>query len=101
MARPQPLSQDEAKEKILLILSEGIYDITEHCRRDSMTRRNVSDDDIIIALENGEVQDKPEWEDNHQNWKYKVVGRDTDNDKLTLITVIIEKDLTLRIITVW
>ncbi len=101
MAKPQPLSPSEAKEKILLILYEGIVKPTFHCRRDSMAERNVGDDDIAEALENGEVQQQPEWESSHQNWKYTVVGKDTDDDKLTLITVIIESELTLKIITVW
>ena len=66
-----------------------------------MAKRNVCDDDIAEALENGEVQQQPEWESNHQNWKYKVVGKDIENNKLTLITIIIENDLTLKIVTVW
>lgn len=101
MERPQPLSVQEAKEKILLILDEGIIKSTFHCRQDSMTSRNVYDDDIVVALENGEVQDQPEWEDKHQNWKYTIIGKDTDEDDLTLITVIIESELTIKIITVW
>jgi Domain of unknown function (DUF4258) len=101
MAKPQPLSPSEAKEKILLILYEGIVKPTPHCRYDSMAKRNVYDYDIAEALENGEVQQQPKWENTHQNWKYTVVGKDTDDDKLTLITVIIESELMLKIITVW
>lgn len=101
MERPQPLSVQEAKEKILLILNEGIIKPSFHCQRDSMANRGVNDDDIVTALENGEVQEQPVWEDNHQNWKYTVIGKDTDDDDLTLITIIIESELIIKIITVW
>jgi hypothetical protein len=101
MAKPQPLSPDEAKEKILLILTDGEIRPTFHCRYESMPKRNVEDLDIRKALTIGEVQDKPEWEDSHQNWKYKVIGKDLDNDKLTVVTVIVESDFLLRIVTVW
>ena len=101
MELPQPFLPQEAKEKILLILYEGIVRPTFHCQQDSMQKRNVGIDDILVALETGEVQRKPEWDDNHQNWKYKVLGKDIENDDLTVVTVIIENDLTLKIVTVW
>jgi hypothetical protein len=101
MAKPQPLSPDEAKEKILLILNDGEIRPTFHCRRDSMTARNVEEFDIRKALTFGEVRAKPAWDETYQNWKYKVVGKDLEDDKLTVITVIVESDFSLKIITVW
>lgn len=101
MARPQPLSPNEAKEKILLILCDGDIQPTRHCLYESMPKRSVEDFDIRKALTLGEVQEQPEWEENHQNWKYKVIGKDLDDDKLTVITIIVESDLLLRIVTVW
>jgi Domain of unknown function (DUF4258) len=101
MAKPQPYSPDEAKEIILIILRDGIVKPTIHCRQDSMIKRNITDDDVAEALEVGKVQHRPVWENKHQNWKYTVVGKGIEGDELSLITVIIESDLILRIITVW
>ena len=101
MELPRPFSPQEAKKKILLILLEGIIKPTFHCKYESMPKRSVEDFDIRNALEFGEVKHQPEWDENHQNWKYKVVGKDLEDDKLTIITIIIESDLTLKIVTVW
>lgn len=101
MELPQPFSNTEAKEKILLILSDGFVKPTFHCRKDSMVKRNIEIDDILEALQNGEIRHNPEWDEEHQNWKYKVCGRDVEEDELTVITVILEANLTLLIVTVW
>jgi hypothetical protein len=101
MGRPLALSADEAKQRILFILDEGIVEPSAHCLYESMQQRGVSMTDIRHALMTGEIRRPPEWGDDHDNWKYRVEGEDTDGDDLTAITVIIEANLTLRIITVF
>lgn len=66
-----------------------------------MLRRGVSMLDVTHALKTGEIRRDPEWDDGHANWKYRVEGQDTDGDDLTTVVVIIEADLTLRIVTVF
>lgn len=75
--------------------------MSPHCKRDSMRNRNITRQDIITGLETGEIKRKPEWDNDHQNWKYRVEGFDSDGDDITMITVIIEADLKLVIVTVW
>src|SRR5262245_6151551 len=101
MSRPPALSADEAKRKILFILEEGSVEFTWHCKCESMQRRGVSMLDVTHALRTGEIRRAPEWDDDRTNWKYRVEGEDTDGDDLTAITVIIEENLTLLIVTVF
>ncbi len=42
---------------------------------------------------------KPEWDDKHRNWKYRLVGQDIDGDELTLIVAIDSGLEDIRIIT--
>jgi hypothetical protein len=100
-SRLPALSPEEAKRQILFILDEGNVELSAHCKRESMIRRGISSLDVTHALKTGEIRRAPEWDDNHDNWKYRVEGQDTDGDDLTSIVVIIEADLTLRIVTVF
>lgn len=90
MAHPLPLSPADAKEKILLKLNEGKFELPFHCRYESMPKRGIKTADILNALETGEIKRAPEWSSEHQNWKYRVEGFDTDEEELTAITVILE-----------
>jgi hypothetical protein len=90
MERPQPLSPERAKEEILLKLAEGKLDLTDHCKYESMPKRKIFTQDIIIALEIGEIKRVPEWDEDYQNWKYRVEGFDEENDELIIITVILD-----------
>ena len=98
--KPPALSADEAKRQILFILDEGYVEPSVHCKYESMQLRGVSMLDITHALKTGEIRRQPEWSAEHENWKYRVEGEDADRDDLTVITVIIEPNLTLRIVTV-
>ncbi len=99
MARPLPLSAREAKAKILIILADGNVIPTEHCE-DEMFEANADLPDVLNVLETGKIT-KHEWDEDFQNWKYRVVGTDIDGDELTAITVIVKFDLQLIIVTVF
>lgn len=101
MSNPVKLSADEAKRLILWILENGIVEPTNHCRCESMPKRNVTMGDVEHVLIAGEIRREPEWEEKHGNWKYRVEGEDVDGDDLIAITVIIEEDATLLILTVF
>ena len=66
-----------------------------------MANRSVGLDDIFSALETGTIRRQPEWDAGYENWKYRVEGYDVENDDLTAVTVIIEADWMLKIITVF
>ncbi len=76
------LSRKEAKEKIALFLKEGSVRPTAHCNRDSMSKRNVSIQDIIHVLQNGEINQGPKWSDDYNEWKYLIDGTDLEGDDL-------------------
>ena len=95
MARPSQLSLEDAKEKILLKLNEGKFELSFHCRYESMPKRNIDETDILNVLETGEIRREPEWSEEYQNWKYRVDGLDLDDDELTVITVILDDILVI------
>ena len=90
MAQPPKLSPEDAKKKILLKLNEGKIEFSFHCLRESMPKRNINVADILNVLESGEIKRAPKWSEEHQNWKYRIEGVDTDEDGLTAITVILD-----------
>lgn len=97
----KPLSPDEAKRKISLILDEGIFELSLHCKRDSMPKRNVSTQDVLNALKTGQIIREPEWDAGYENWKYRVEGVDTEGDDLIAITVIFDSEMSLLVVTVF
>jgi uncharacterized protein DUF4258 len=101
MGKTRPLSAAEAQRLVLLILDEGFVDPTYHCRNESMRERNVTMPQLVHALKTGKVLRSPEWDDAHETWKYRVEGVDTEGDGLTAVAMILEEELTLRIITVF
>ena len=101
MTQPAKLLPDEAKQKILTILSQGKVEPSFHCRKESMPKRGVTMFDLVNALKTGEIRREPEWDDEHGNWKYRVEGEDIDGDELIAITLILEADFTLYIVTVF
>ncbi|MFL6215824.1 MAG: DUF4258 domain-containing protein [Blastocatellia bacterium] len=101
MAKPDKLLPEEAKRIILLILEQGYVEYSHHCLKDSMPRRQVTMLDVVNTLRKGQIVRNPEWDEEHQNWKYRVEGVDSEADELTVITVIFTADLTLYIVTVF
>ena len=101
MTPPVKLSAKDAKRIILLILEEGTIEVSFHCRSQRMQERGVTMVDLVEALKNGEIKREPEWDEEQCNWKYRVEGEDTEGDELIAITLIIEADMELFIITVF
>lgn len=101
MAKPDKLLPLEAKRIILLILEQGYVEYSVHCLQDSMPKRQVTMLDVVNTLKTGQIVREPEWDEERQNWKYRVEGVDTEGDELTSITVILTPDLTLYIVTVF
>jgi hypothetical protein len=66
-----------------------------------MPRRAATALDVTHALKNGEILRSPEWDDENSNWKYRIEGKDPDGEDLAAITVIIDANATIRIITVF
>jgi Domain of unknown function (DUF4258) len=101
MNKPDKLLPEEAKRTILLILEQGYVEYSYHCLQGSMPKRQVTTLDVVSTLQTGQIIRDPEWDEDYQNWKYRVEGVDMEADELTVITVIFTADLTLYIITVF
>jgi hypothetical protein len=67
----------------------------------SRCKSGVTMPQLLHALKTGKILRSPEWDDEYENWKYRVEGVDTEGDSLAAVAVILESDLTLRIITVF
>jgi len=97
--RPAPLTPFEAKQAIHAYLLDGFYVKTRHCLQ-RMAERNVSDPDIVYVLRHGAITDQPRWNADHQNYVYKVEGFDLEDDELKVLSVMIDTESTLLIVTV-
>jgi hypothetical protein len=98
---PEPYEPHIAIAKIRSILPTGRLVITHHCR-EQMRERNVDDLDVRKVLEEtGAINSQPEWDDEHQKWKYKVDGHDIEGEELSLIVNIVEEKWLVVTITVF
>ena len=62
--------------------------------------RNVSQDDILAMLEgNWMLAAKPDWDQAHKNWEYKLAGADLEGDELALKITVNEEMQRITIIT--
>lgn len=95
-------SPKQALDLIRKILGQGGYfRPTLHCRRDSMPLRDVDDQDIAILLTTtGSILREPEWNEEHQNYVYRVEGLDESKDELIAV-VAIDEPARIVVITVF
>lgn len=99
MPPPPPLSPTEAYEAIqkLLELRDSIG-WTTHARQRARERRFTADD-VRRVLVHGTVGTQPTWNDVHQNWCYKVSGRDYDGVPLAVVIALDTKSERITLIT--
>ena len=53
-----------------------------------MRERRFTVDDVRRVLVRGTVSATPEWDELYQNWRYRISGRDYDNEPLVLIVAL-------------
>lgn len=83
-----------------ILHNDGDIVPTYHYNNDRKNLRNAPLADVIEVLETGEIKRVPEWSLKHQNWVCNVEGFDMEDEKLVVVTAIIERNRQLRIITV-
>jgi hypothetical protein len=84
------------------ILRDGSTAFSAHLLRDiARNRRGVTHQDVLYLLQTGEIISAPEWDEDHRNWKYKVEGIDLEDEELCAITIIIEEQFCLFIVTAY
>lgn len=67
-----------------------------------MAERDVDMQDLeILLLETGTILREAEWDEKHQEHKYRVEGTDEYGEDLTAIVVIDENNWRVKIVTVF
>jgi hypothetical protein len=88
MDRPKALSPIEAHEIIQRLLDlHDTLSFSSHAR-DRMRQRHFTVDDTHLVLHRGTISPTPVWDDQFQNWQYRISGRDCDNVPLVLIVAL-------------
>ena len=99
--RQPKLTAGEVKRKLLVIVDQGSVIHSWHSATESMPEGNVTTQDVEHLLETGDVSENAQWSTVFENWKYRIDGTDIEGEELTGIFVIFEKNLMVRIITVF
>lgn len=90
---PEPYDPQDAISILRSILkNDGDLKIRDHCYR-QMGKRSYDDLDIYKVLEeNGVVHSKPQFDQQHQKWKYLVDGYCTEGEKMQVVVNISEEN---------
>lgn len=82
------LTPKEAQLKIREIAQYGFITPWPHCQK-QMRKRGFDFQDIEYLLKNCKIVNPPEYDNDHDDWKYEAIGHVIDGDKATVITVIV------------
>lgn len=97
-------SPQQALDLIRRILDEGGYIVPSriHAGKVRMIERNVDMQDLEILLtETGVIKRQAEWDEKHQNFKYRVEGTDGLGEETVAIVAIEESHGRIKIVTVF
>jgi len=78
----------EAESLIRGIGTFGNIKPLPHCWK-RMRQKNYDLQDIYFLLSTGKINEPPEYDENLDNWKWKVEGKVIDGDKATVIVIIV------------
>jgi hypothetical protein len=94
----RPFTPEEATEFINKIATYADLEIayTGHCK-EQMILRGFTFQDLLLLFSNGKVNSQPEYDENYQDYKYKVEGTTLDDDQGSVITVILDSRKLLAI----
>jgi len=97
--RVATLDEDRLREVLQRIVYYGEIKEAFHSAHER-AYRNISQDDILAMLEGAwTLAAKPDWDETHRNWKYKLAGHDLEGDELVLLISVNEELLRVTIIT--
>ncbi len=94
-----PFSSSEAIRRIREIANLGDVRTTGHCRK-RMAERGFGFQDLLSILLNGEIKSQPEYDEKHDQFKYRIDGSTIDGDSAVAITVIVSSHAVL-IVTIF
>ena len=83
------LSPEAATREIRGIAKFGSVTPTNHILYDH-PERNYDMQDVEEVLLNGQVREPPEWDEEYENWRYKVRGHATNGKATTVVVVMLD-----------
>ncbi len=93
------LCLDELRAKVERIVMYGTIREAKHSAQDR-AYRNISQDDILAMLEGKWVLSaKPDWNEEHRDWRYLLSGQDIEGDPLSLKITVNGELLQILVIT--
>jgi len=98
--KTSPLSNKAAIKAARRYLNDGQITWKPHMKQ-RMEERNISIRDVLAIIDGGRINDEPEYDEEHGNYEYHIIGRDVEGKKRTLIVGIDENEETLELITVY
>ena len=97
--RDPPLSEDDLQTAVARAVNSGTVRQSFHSDVER-SHRNISYEDIIHMLgRTWKLDRKPEYDEEHQNWKYRLAGEDFEGDELVLIVAVDTDENRITIIT--
>lgn len=96
-----PLDPADATRLIKNIARFGTVKVTKHCREDSMPDRGFQFQDLVAVLLNGEVKRSPEYDSDHDTYKYRVEGTAIDDDERAVAITVILSEHAVLVVTIF
>ena len=85
---PGKKSTDELFRAIEDALKTGSYYFTDHGEMRSITRRKVTDEEVVRILEGPDKwheRNKDRYEQGQPDWNYNIRGKNTDGEKIRIV----------------
>ena len=89
VTKPVKKSTQELFSKIEEAIKNTEYYFTEHGEMRSLTRKNVTDEEILRILEGKNKRhekSKDKYEEGRVDWNYHITGRNTDDEAIRIVT---------------
>jgi Domain of unknown function (DUF4258) len=99
-SKTPPLSPKDAIQAARRYLNEGQVTWKSHMK-ERMEERNISLSDVMSIVDTGKINSAPEYDDEHVNYTYRIIGQDVDGKRRSLIVGIDDKEEMLELITVY
>ena len=74
----------QAWKRINELLDSGNVKRTVHWKRRA-SERGFDIQDALLVAENGRIEDEGEWDAEHGNWKFSIVGHDSEGREFKMI----------------
>jgi hypothetical protein len=94
------LSGKEALRICRRLLKNGAFVPTPHFKG-RMARRNILIRDIFRVINKGEIKDQPEWDMEHQNYKFSVSGNDIEGNELEVVVGLFIEEEMMSFVTIF